>query len=825
MRLSAEAPALLWPPNAILTAILLVSPPRRWALGLLAALPAHLLATLGSPWPMWLLLTLFATNCGQVLIAATGVRWFSDAPARFDTLPRMIVFILTAAIAAPLLASFVGAAAVTAALGEPYWLIWRARFFSNILTVLVLCPAIVIILGSGSAWLREATRARKMEAAVAVGALVLVSTWVFGPPIVGPAVVQGESVIVVLLPVILFAAVRFGTGGASVALLLTTFGVMWAGVRRYGPFDGTPVSPSDVVLELQVILTVVAIPILCLAAVIAERRAAVLALAEQLRLEMALSRLSAAFVHRSSDEIDPALEASMRQVGEATGVDRVGLWRDMQAEGRVERRGWNAPGADQDFDRPHQDQFPWTVRQLRDEEIVVFSRLEDLPHAAARDVESFRRYGVRAAVIVPLVGGPYVRAALSLVMISEERPWRHGLVQWLRLVAETFAAALARKEAEDALRASELSKSAILASLNSAVAVLNGAGRIIDANSRWTKAAAEPGGLAPTGLGIGEHLLDGFRKAGDDMPHAQDAAAGIEAVLRGTRNEFALEYSDRRAGSPQWFVMSVVPLDRAEGGAVVSCTEVTERKRAELDAQRSRHELAHCTRISTMGQLTASIAHELNQPLTGILTNARAGLRFLDAVPPDLGEVREILHDIADDDKRAGEVIQRLRALLRKEEPERVLLDLNDIVRDVVRLLSSDAIIRNVIVAMDLASQPILLPGDRVELQQVVLNLLLNAMEAMAEIDEGDQTITITTACPSPETAHVAIRDNGPGLRPGFDELIFEPFFTTKTTGMGMGLAIARSIVEWHGGVIWATNHPRGGAVVHVSLPVESASS
>jgi signal transduction histidine kinase len=785
-----------------------------------AALPAHLLATLGSPWPTWLLLTMFVTNCFQVLIAATGIRWFNDAPARFDTLPRMIVFIIAAGLVAPLPASFLVAAAMNAALGEAYWLIWRARFFSNLLTVLVLCPAIVIAVASGSSWLREATRARKMEAAVLVGSLVLVSAWVFGPPIGGVAVTQGESVVVVLLPVILFAAVRFGTGGASVAMLLTTVGAMSAGVRGYGPFDGMANSPSEVVLELQIILTVVAIPVLCLSAVIAERRAAVLALAEQLRLEMVLSRLSAAFVHRSSDEMDPVLDASMRQVGQATGADRVALWHDVSPRGQVERYAWHTARSDRDLEGSPEEQFPWTIARLRQEDNVVFSRLEELPLAAARDVASFRRYGVRSAVIVPLVGGPRVRAALSLVAVSERR-WRDGLVPWLRLVAEIFAGALARKDAEDALRASELSKSAILASLNSAVAVLDGAGRIIDANSRWTQAVAQSGGLAPPGLGIGQHLLDGLRLAGDEIAHGEEAAAGIADVLRDKRSEFAIEYSHRGAGSPQWFVMSVVPLDRMEGGAVVSCTEVTERKRAELDAQRTRHELAHCTRISTMGQLTASIAHELNQPLTGIITNARAGLRFLDAVPPNLGELREILHDIADDDKRAGEVIQRLRGLLRKEEPERVLLDLNDVVRDVARLLSSDAIIRNVTVTLELAPQPIFLPGDRVELQQVMLNLLLNAMEAVGEVDDGDPTITVTTTCPSAETAHVAIRDNGPGLRPGFDELIFEPFFTTKTTGMGMGLAIARSIVEWHSGVIWAVNHPQRGAVVHISLPVK----
>jgi len=252
----------------------------------------------------------------------------------------------------------------------------------------------------------------------------------------------------------------------------------------------------------------------------------------------------------------------------------------------------------------------------------------------------------------------------------------------------------------------------------------------------------------------------------------------------------------------------------------VSCTEITEHKRAELDAQRSRQELAHFTRLSTMGQLTASLAHELNQPLTGILANARAGLRFLEAVPPDLGELRGILVDIVDDDKRAGDVIQRVRDLLRKGQPQRALLDLNVLVQDVVRLLSSDAIIRNVSMTLDPARQPVLVYGDRVELQQVVLNLLLNAMDATAEVADGDRTIVVTTESTTVETVHVVVRDSGTGLRAGCQDLFFEPFFTTKPAGMGMGLAIARAIIEGHGGVIWAGDNDRGGgAAFHFALP------
>jgi len=244
-----------------------------------------------------------------------------------------------------------------------------------------------------------------------------------------------------------------------------------------------------------------------------------------------------------------------------------------------------------------------------------------------------------------------------------------------------------------------------------------------------------------------------------------------------------------------------------------------ERRRAEIDADRSRQELAHFTRVSTMGELAASLAHELNQPLTGILTNAQAARRFLDASPPDLAELRSILADIIEDDRRAGEVIHRLRELLSKGEFQLHLLDLNTLIRDVAKLVASDALIRNVTLVFELAPGPLGVSGDRVHLQQVILNLLLNAMEAMAECPGGDRTVVVRTETGVAGTVEVAVRDAGTGLREGTENLVFEPFYTTKSAGMGMGLSIARSIMEAHRGRVWATNNPAHGATFHLSLP------
>jgi len=389
----------------------------------------------------------------------------------------------------------------------------------------------------------------------------------------------------------------------------------------------------------------------------------------------------------------------------------------------------------------------------------------------------------------------------------------------LRLAGEVFANALARKENEDALRASELMKSAILRSLPSGVAVLDRSGRVVAVNESWTRFGSErQAGYA--GVDVGARYLEVCRQTAREctLP-SSEALGGIEEVLNGARQGFAFEYACSAPNGERWFAVSVVPLNRPEGGAVVSHTDVTERKRAEVQAERSRQELAHFTRVSTMGELTASLAHELRQPLTGILTNAQAARRYLDSASPDLGELRDALGDIIADDRRAEEVIQRVRDLLRKGELRRTRLDLNEVIRSVTRLLGSDAVIRNVVLALELAPTPVVVSGDRVQLEQVILNLLVNAIDAMEEAPGGERTVVVRSEANGNELVHVAVQDAGTGLREGILDRVFEPFFTTKPAGMGMGLSIAKSIIEAHGGAIWATNNPTRGATFHFSLP------
>ena len=247
--------------------------------------------------------------------------------------------------------------------------------------------------------------------------------------------------------------------------------------------------------------------------------------------------------------------------------------------------------------------------------------------------------------------------------------------------------------------------------------------------------------------------------------------------------------------------------------------ERASRRRAEREVQHARENLAHLTRVSAVGELAASLAHELNQPLTGILGNARAAGHLLARGDAQPWQLKEIIQDIVEDDKRAAEVIGRMRDLVKKRTTERLPLDVHDVVRGVSQLVASDSIIRKVAVGLNLTPGAQVVEGDRVQLQQVLLNLVLNGIEATATAHWQPRTVLIATTLSDRSTVHVMVRDNGTGLAPGSERQIFDPFFTTKQSGMGMGLSIARSIVESHGGRIWAMNANEHGAEFHFTLP------
>jgi len=242
-------------------------------------------------------------------------------------------------------------------------------------------------------------------------------------------------------------------------------------------------------------------------------------------------------------------------------------------------------------------------------------------------------------------------------------------------------------------------------------------------------------------------------------------------------------------------------------------------------ARRHLSEIAHMDRVAAMGQLASSIAHELKQPLTAILTNAQAAQRFLAATPPDLAELRACLVDIADDDRRAGQILRRMRRLLKKADLEIGPIDLNGVVADAVALIANDALLHGVTIEFHRARALPVVYADLVSIEQVVLNLLANALSAAATGPAVPRRVNVWTSTADGRAVAITVHDSGKGLAEGDLPHIFEPFYTTRPDGLGMGLAISRSIVEAHGGCITAENDPAGGAIfrVHLAMAADRA--
>ena len=293
-------------------------------------------------------------------------------------------------------------------------------------------------------------------------------------------------------------------------------------------------------------------------------------------------------------------------------------------------------------------------------------------------------------------------------------------------------------------------------------------------------------------------------------PQARPMSAGRELFGR------------RKDGSEVPVEIGLNPIHTSKGLLVLaSIVDITERKQAELEAARQRHDLAHLARVTALGELSSSLAHELTHPLTAILSNAQAAQRFLACDDVDLNEIREILNDIVTQDERAGEVIHRLRLLLKKGEPQKHCddVDVNEVVTDVLKLTRNDLINQNVTVDTKLAQNLPAVTGDRVQLQQVLLNLVLNACEAMNNHNSSERQLLIASKSEN-GTVQVSVTDRGGGIPEGKLEQVFERFFTMKKQGMGLGLSICRTIIDAHRGEIWATNNSDRGATFHFSLPI-----
>lgn len=591
------------------------------------------------------------------------------------------------------------------------------------------------------------------------------------------------------------------------------------------------------------------------------RRRAEASLAERLSFESLLADLSASLIHVVPRELDAAIERALERVAEFLGVDRAVLheYLPARAPGRI---AWAREGMEALPRTLQRSQLPWTIGQIERAVGVRFSRLDELPAEATIDRQSYEEAGTRSCLVLPLRNGGPVLGALSLDCVRGERVWPDGvMLRRLGLLGEVFHGVLERKRAElsldEQLRFEVLlsEQSAAFSRVSAAdvdreieralrrtadflgvdrgsVTELSEDGGTARVTHGWANEGTEPApavllleGLpwAATRLRAGEVVR--FSRV-EDLPETEAATDRCTYARLGITSHLDVPLMVRGtlAGT---LGFSTLGAERAWRSELVQRLQllgevfanVLSRRRSDREAQRLRQDLAHVGRVSTMGELTASLAHELSQPLTAILTNAEAATRLLETDAADLAEVRAILRDIVEDDKRASAVISRLRGLLRRGAPELSLLDLNELTREVTRLVTGDAIAREVSIRLDLAPGLPPVQGDRVQVQQVFMNLILNGLDAMRESPAPERALVLRTAPDGAAAVRVTVRDAGTGIDPAGLPHIFEAFHTTKPEGLGMGLAIARSIVEAHGGQLRAENNPDGGATFAFTLP------
>jgi signal transduction histidine kinase len=575
-------------------------------------------------------------------------------------------------------------------------------------------------------------------------------------------------------------------------------------------------------------------------------------LEDRLRFETLLSNLFAKLIHIEASGLDAALEAALRELVTFLGADRGNL--DEYRVGALGARiSWAKPGVEKLPSILALDHLVWTAETLRRGAVVRFSRTEELPPEAALDRTRYELLGTRSHLSFPLQAGGPMLGVLSFDSVRSERAWPDDLVGRLQLLSEAFASALERKWMELSL-GERLRFQRLLSSLSVKLSTVSAV--TLDQELR-TALRSIIDFLGVERAVLIEFLGPGTRRSWSvDGPTDQARLPWLSLrlqdgeVVRVSRVEDlpAEAATDRRsclalglqsltalplrAGKT---VVGALVLSTAPPGAVWRdevmeqvhllgeiVANALERAHAEREVARLRQELAHIGRVSALGELTASLAHELNQPLTAILNNAHVAQQLLEAEVPDVEALRDIVADILADDQRAAKVISRLRALLKKGELDHVLLDLNEIVRDVAELVRSDMVFRHVPMTLELDPGLPQVRGDRVQLQQVILNLVLNSLEAMSEPDARDHVLGIRTSRAGPTAVSVAIRDSGAGIDMADIDRMFQPLYTTKTEGLGMGLAIARTIVDAHGGELRASNNPEGGATFEFSLPVDA---
>jgi signal transduction histidine kinase len=436
--------------------------------------------------------------------------------------------------------------------------------------------------------------------------------------------------------------------------------------------------------------------------------------------------------------------------------------------------------------------------------VIVSDILTDPLWENYRDVA--HQFGLRACWSTPIFS-PQRKVLGSFAMYCREPRAPRDDELWLSETAADIArVAIEQQRAHHALRHSEARVQAILRAIPDWMFLTTADGIFLDYHVKdVSKLHAPPSAFLN-------------RNVREVLPPAvSELLVGAFARVCASDEPEKVEYALKSEDADRFYEACVV---RCDGDKVLSIVrDITERRRAELEADAQRRELAHLSRVAMLGELSGALAHELSQPLTAVLSNAQAARRFLDRDPLDFEQLRGALDDIIRNDKRAGTVIDRLRALLRKEDIARQPVDVNEVAREVIDLAYGELVLRRVTVKSAFPPAIPLVLGDRVQLQQVVLNLLLNACDAMTGVHATGRCLALSTAA-SDGFVELVVSDRGPGIPDDQLDRVFEPFVTFREQGLGLGLAISRSIVTAHGGSIRAENNAEGGATFRCLLPI-----
>ncbi|MFL6514455.1 MAG: PAS domain S-box protein [Chthoniobacterales bacterium] len=872
--------SVLWPPNTILLAALLLTPPRAWAVLLLAALPAHIISQVQSHVPLPMMFCYFISNSCEAIIGAACIRYFIRGQLRFDDLRSVAIFCIFAGLIGPFLSSFLDAGFVR--LNQwgvyDYWSNWRIRLFSNALTALTLAPAIVI-------WFaRPGWRKRGFKHWLEVSLLFLGLTVVCYAGLYRESPPADPVLFCAPIPFLLWAALRLGARGTSTAILMVTFLAIWSAARGHGPF--TAGSPEHNALSIQMFLIAVAVPFLFLAGVIEERATAethleeseqrfrIVADAAPLLLWMSAPDKSCTFLNKAwlaftgrtldqelgdgwkegvhPDDIDECFERYAtafdarepfdsqyrlnRHDGEyrwitANGMPRydshgnflgyVGgcldvteLLQKEEALHAIEDRVALAAEAAHlgvwELDPTNNNM--WVSDKLRalfqlDAERLSYEAFQERVHPEDRlDRDS--------AVKNAIATNGVFEAEYRIVLPDGTVRWIGGRGRCLsngdgkntRLVGVSMDVT-ERRQAEELLGlATEASPSGIL--------LVNAEDQIVLVNAHIEEAF---GYEREELIGKPVGLLLPERFAARRAAHSADFLSEERVRPMGPGSE---SFGRRKDGTEFPIEISLNPIRTRQGMlTLVAVTDISARKAAEEEARVRRDQIDLLTRVSLLGEMTASIAHELNQPLSAIVSNASAGMRFMDNRNADLSTIREILVDVAADGRRAYEVIRNVRNTVKKGGTIRQPISLNEVISNVAHMVQPDATAQSCVVRTSLADDLPAILGDPLQIQQVLINLIANAFDAMRETSAAHRHVDVVTKPNGDGTVRVEVRDHGLGISEDSQTRLFEQFFTTKEDGLGMGLAIVRSIIEAHGGRIAAENNEPAGACFYFTLP------